>query len=83
MCRSNLCELIHYVPYSAFLRLDRQNLGYLTISHLNSFFISTGIPISPNDLNLILKCIDMDKDNKLTFGEFNEAFLVRFNERLR
>ena len=83
MCRFNLCELTSYVPYSAFRRLDRANIGYLTVSDLNNFFVSTSIPISQSDIQLIMKCMDRNFDNKLTFDEFNDSFVVRMNEKLR
>ena len=62
-----------------FNKLDRRNIGFLSIEDIGFGFKEVGIQISDSELNLIWEGLDFHKDGKINYSEFLAAMISSYN----
>jgi len=65
-----------YNPYRSFASLDEMNLNYITLENLQNFLVKNGIEIFNSECAAIFKRLDLDRDGRISFSEFNKVFTL-------
>merc|ERR1719474_379971 len=62
----------------AFSLFDKDNNGYIDTAELDSMMSNLGETLSPEQVKEMLACADFDKDQKITFKEFQKFMMQPF-----
>ena len=75
----------NFEPYSAFMRLDRLELGVLTSRSFLNFIRDNGLSsnVTEADCYYLVKFFDSDLDGQLHYPDFMQIILPCANSRLR
>lgn len=72
--KSNLALKPDFNLYDAFRIFDSNSLGYITLSDLKIGLSDIGVFSTYEELELFFNRYDRDRDGKLRFAEFSDAF---------
>ena len=81
--RIKLSQLEDFDPQLSFQRIDRQNLGYITVSDLLDFLRKYDAQLSDTEIFSFYEMFDSDADQRLSYADFLEAVLPTTNPILR
>ena len=75
LLKQDLCKRGDLVLPVIFSTIDTANNGYLDIDSLYMFQKRSKIPVSENDIVVLLRSMDQDNDGKLSYAEFARVIL--------
>ena len=83
--RQYLAQNENFEPYSAFQRLDRNELGFLGAKEFLNYLRDNGMAsnVTEGDCYYLVKFFDSDLDGKLHYPDFMQLILPCTNSRLR
>ena len=83
--RQYLATNENFEPYSAFQRLDRTEIGFLTSRTLLNFVRDNGLAsnVTEADCYYLVKFFDSDLDGQLHYPDFMQIILPCANSKLR
>ena len=83
--RQYLATNENFEPYQAFMRLDRNQTGFLTPKQILTFMRDNGLGkgVTEADCYYIVKFFDSDEDGALHYPDFMQMLLPCSNAKLR
>ena len=83
--RQYLATNENFEPYSAFQRLDRKEVGFLSPKEFLNFIRDNGLAgnVTEADCYYLVKFFDSDQDGYLHYPDFMQIILPCANSRLR
>ncbi|CAD8075630.1 unnamed protein product [Paramecium sonneborni] len=80
--REQLAHNIYFEPYTIFSRLDCKKILHIDINDLKNFFSDNGLIDCDDDLLLMIRKLDIDKDQYISFSEFSRYILPHRDQEL-
>ena len=59
----------------AFMSLDREENGFLSVQEVQQGLVSTGFPVAANEIEEIMRNVNIKKDGRINYSEFLAATL--------
>lgn len=82
--RQYLARLEEFEPYATFVRLDRNNNGYLTAHEIASFLRDNEFEdVSIEECELLIKFFDSDEDGVLNYTDYMQIVITCDDTYLR
>ncbi|CAD8160855.1 unnamed protein product [Paramecium octaurelia] len=80
--REQLAHNLYFEPYTIFCRLDYKKILHIDINDLKVYFSDHDILDCDDDLQLLVRKIDIDKDQYISFSEFSRYILPHRDQDL-
>ncbi|CAD8164487.1 unnamed protein product [Paramecium pentaurelia] len=80
--REQLAHNLYFEPYTIFCRLDYKKILHIDINDLKVYFLDNNIIDCEDDLQFIIRKIDIDKDQYISFSEFSRYILPHRDQDL-
>lgn len=81
--RQYLARLEEFEPYATFVRLDRNNNGYLSAIEIQHFLKDNGLEAQLDDWQSLVKFFDSDEDGVLNYTDYMQIVFTWDDTELR
>lgn len=81
--RQYLARLEEFEPYATFVRLDRNNNGYLSAQEIKMFLKDNGLEAQMDDWQCLIKFFDSDEDGVLNYTDYMQMVITWDDTNLR
>lgn len=83
--RNQLCAIQEFEPYTAFMRIDKEQTGFIDGKNLEKYMSANGYAdqFTPEDYNRFLSFFDLDNDLKLKYHDWLQVCLTCEDQFLR